>query len=97
MLKRPDATLINLQQAALDKYGVVAERANGSNFLLAWVRRRRDEVYVDTIAGNYEFWTLEEIPNKEIINEAEQSYIVRGSNSLGNGFNLVECQKYQIS
>ena len=97
MLKRPDATLINLQQATLDKYSVVAIRADDSNFLLAWVHRRRDEVYIDTVAGNYEFWTLEEIPAKEIISEDGQSYIIRGSIPLGNGFNLVECQKYQNS
>ena len=97
MLKYPDAALINLQQATLHKYGVIAIRADGSNFLLAWIRERRDEVFIDTVAGNYTFWTLEEISAKEIISEGGQSYIVRGSNLLGNGFNLVECQKYQTS
>ena len=92
LLTRPENSRLNMQEALLRKEGVVSTREDGTCFLLVWLRDRRNEIYQGIIAGNQLFWTLEAIPNGDLVQSENQTYIIRGSTPLGNGFIQVECQ-----
>ena len=84
----------NYQQAMLQTEGVVTQRADGTNFLLVWIVEFKDEVYMDVVAGNRFFLTLDNVQAEEVISVGDNSYIVKGAKPNGDGFSQVECQAY---